>query len=386
MQLDRSNFYNRVYDDARARGLPDAQARLAASQASLETNFGQSVVGNNYFGIKAGPSWNGPSVQAGTWEEVNGSPVSTTAGFRAYQDPANSIQDWSSTINNKWPGAATAPDFGTAVEGLKYGQPGGYATDSQYGRKLRSIDANYFTPPADIPNPPSARPEPDLRAMMSEPQGLLPAPVSPVESQPLSPPSAAQSMNPQAMNDLRKGLLEQQRQYGVLPSLDNPAYAAIQAQAPIQQPIQQPQQMQTVQPAQPAQQTAYTQPQAQQFSPYGGLLSPQEGQAFEAQKQYLGSQAMNKAPSNFGKGLRNFGGTLTGALLGAALLGPVGGLLGGYMGRKVVQPGGLLGSDFPDRPQGQSRGDGSLTEYGRNVSQESGQFNNAVNSGSSGLW
>src|ERR1051325_8293066 len=52
---------NRLYDDffaehyayARAAGLPDIAARLAAVQASLESNWGRSAPGDNYHGIQA---------------------------------------------------------------------------------------------------------------------------------------------------------------------------------------------------------------------------------------------------------------------------------------------------------------------------------------------
>ncbi|RVI91829.1 glycoside hydrolase family 73 protein [Sinorhizobium meliloti] len=143
MKISKREFVESAYRQARESGLNDTQARLAASQAALETGYGRSVVGNNYFGIKAGSSWNGPSVSAGTWEDTANGPVRERARFRSYSNPVSAFGDWASTVGRRWSSAFNAPTFNEAVEGLNYGQPGGYATDRNYGAKLRSINARY---------------------------------------------------------------------------------------------------------------------------------------------------------------------------------------------------------------------------------------------------
>lgn len=143
MKISRKDFFNEAYTSARAAGLNDTQARLAASQAALETGYGKSVVGNNYFGIKAGKSWGGPAVTAGTWEDTGKGTVRERARFRAYDNPAKSFSDWASTVSKRWGDAFNAPTLEQAISGLRYGKPGGYATDRNYGAKLRAINAKY---------------------------------------------------------------------------------------------------------------------------------------------------------------------------------------------------------------------------------------------------
>ena len=135
-----NNFVRRVYEAARRIGLREPQARLAASQAALETGYGKSVKGNNYFGIKAGSSWGGDTQNFRTWEEVGGRRVNTTAKFRKYDSMEDSLVDWASTMASRWPEAMSATTFDDAKKGLRYGKPGGYATDSAYGNKLSYIE------------------------------------------------------------------------------------------------------------------------------------------------------------------------------------------------------------------------------------------------------
>ena len=139
MPTDRAGFVNNAYNQARAAGLSDTQARLAAAQAANETGYGQHVVGNNFFGIKAGPSWTGSVVNAGTSEEVNGQNQRTNANFRSYASPMDSYSDYAGLLSRNYPDAYNATDFDSAVNGLQTGKYGAYATDSRYGTKLRSI-------------------------------------------------------------------------------------------------------------------------------------------------------------------------------------------------------------------------------------------------------
>ncbi|NNU70377.1 hypothetical protein G9X67_34545 [Rhizobium sp. WYCCWR 11152] len=195
MASRQQEFYSGVYNNARAAGLSDAQARLAASQASLETGYGKSAVGNNYFGVKAGSSWKGPVKNAGTWENVNGKNVTTRANFRAYDNPLSSLLDWSSTLNKNFPSSYMADDFDSAVSGLKDGRYGSYATDPNYSSKLHSIDRNNYGPQMGImsvidPPTPSPRPSEDPFSALLSPASYqapsFPATSSPVQREALS--------------------------------------------------------------------------------------------------------------------------------------------------------------------------------------------------------
>ncbi len=125
----KTDYFNQMYEYARQAGLSDHLARLAVTQSALETGYGRSVKGNNYFGIKAGKSWNGPSQTFKTWEDVGGKRVNITDKFRKYYNPVDAFKDWEKMIGKRWPAALTAKDLPSAIDGLKYGQQGGYASD-----------------------------------------------------------------------------------------------------------------------------------------------------------------------------------------------------------------------------------------------------------------
>ncbi len=159
----QSDFARRVYSAGLDAGLPDHLARLAATQASLETGYGKSVKGNNFFGIKAGQSWTGKRQNLTTHEEYDGKRVKIKDSFRAYDDPADSLRDWAHLLKNKFPDAYNSRNFDEAVAGLQTGVYGAYATDSKYGSKLRSINNKYVGDAqpvrvAELDRPPPARP------------------------------------------------------------------------------------------------------------------------------------------------------------------------------------------------------------------------------------
>lgn len=162
----QSDYVQQVYETARAMGMSDPVARLAAAQSAVETQYGTRLVGNNYFGIKAGSSWTGPSVAAGTKEETGGTLVSTRAKFRAYPSFEASLADWYQTIGRRWPEVLQANSVEEAAAALKAGKPGGYATDSQYASKLLTIN-NRYAPDSAAPVP--ATPSPALVAQRQNP-------------------------------------------------------------------------------------------------------------------------------------------------------------------------------------------------------------------------
>src|SRR6186713_2107384 len=75
-------------------------ARAIVAQAALETGWGTSrpadASGNshNFFGIKAGAGWSGPSVASDTTEYVAGLAGTERARFRAYGSAAENVADY----------------------------------------------------------------------------------------------------------------------------------------------------------------------------------------------------------------------------------------------------------------------------------------------------
>lgn len=154
----RRGFLSKAYTAARKAGLPDAAARVAASQAALESNYGKSAPGNNFFGIKAGKSWKGTTQRLNTWEVENGVKTPIKDTFRKYESFEQSFKDWAKLVAKNWPGVLTAETFEDAAAALKAGLPGGYATDPDYAAKLgmmnnRITDAMAFNLPDQMQAP-----------------------------------------------------------------------------------------------------------------------------------------------------------------------------------------------------------------------------------------
>lgn len=382
----KQDFYNEVYGHAKSAGLNDTQAHLAASQASLETGFGRSVAGNNYFGIKAGSSWTGPTRNARTWEEVGGKRQNITDRFRAYDNPVQSLRDWATTVGNKWSSALSAPTFAEAVSALGAGKPGGYATDSKYGSKLNSIQGTYgkdvgllnaIAPDVrNIPTP-TARPEPTYTAPLSSVQRapLQEVAMSPFDASrfgpaPTSPTfDATRFASPDAVAQgkaaLQRGLLDQQLSVGILPNIP-PAVTEVPNYVDPKV---------SVQPSVAVAEAAPARSISQMTT--GAISAPQ----ISARQQQIAAQTTSDMRN------RSILGTLGGAILGGALLGPAGGLLGGYLGKSFSNSGYHPAAPERLNPNGtDDRSYGGLNDYGRDAYNESKDFRDAVDSGSAGLW
>ena len=137
------------------RLLPDAQAASADSgipahfmmgQAALETGWGRAEIRGadgqnsyNLFGIKAGGSWKGRTVDIVTTEYVNGKPQKQVDTFRAYDSYADSFRDYADMLrsNARYQNVvATGQSAAGFAQGL---QQAGYATDPNYAQKLMSV-------------------------------------------------------------------------------------------------------------------------------------------------------------------------------------------------------------------------------------------------------
>ena len=140
------DFLMRMKDHAvqasNATGIP---ARFLLGQAALESGWGKREIraadgsqSFNLFGIKAGRSWKGPTVEAMTTEYVNGAPRRMLQKFRAYGSYAEAFQDYAGLMQGNRRYAAVLKQTDSA--GFAYGlQRAGYATDPQYGDKLTRI-------------------------------------------------------------------------------------------------------------------------------------------------------------------------------------------------------------------------------------------------------
>ncbi len=120
--------------------------KLMVAQAALETGWGRHMIRGeqgepsfNLFGIKADSRWNGDAVSITTTEYREGLPMKEQASFRAYRDYESSFRDYVSFLesNPRYREVLSAADQPEVfAEKL---QEAGYATDPEYGSKIRQI-------------------------------------------------------------------------------------------------------------------------------------------------------------------------------------------------------------------------------------------------------
>lgn len=139
-------FVERVWPAAlsasRATGIP---AQFLVAQAALETGWGRAeltaadgAASHNLFNIKAGSSWQGPTVKVSAGEFVDGRWTREDSAFRRYGSYAESFADYARLLLDqpRYARVVGAQDAGTFARGL---QQSGYATDPMYGAKLERI-------------------------------------------------------------------------------------------------------------------------------------------------------------------------------------------------------------------------------------------------------
>jgi flagellar protein FlgJ len=124
-------------------GIP---AQFMLAQAALETGWGKrEIIGtdgsnsHNLFGIKAGNSWTGPTVDVATTEYIGGQPRKVVQKFRAYANEADSFADYARLMKDS-PRYARVVAAGNDARGFAQGlQKAGYATDPAYAEKLAKV-------------------------------------------------------------------------------------------------------------------------------------------------------------------------------------------------------------------------------------------------------
>lgn len=140
------DFVNRVWPHAveasRSTGVPP---QFLVAHSALESGWGKSEIrradgssSHNLFGIKAGKSWNGPTVEATTTEYVDGKPQQVVERFRAYASYEEGFRDYANLLR----GNSRYSDVIGSQDGTEFArrlQQAGYATDPMYADKLSRI-------------------------------------------------------------------------------------------------------------------------------------------------------------------------------------------------------------------------------------------------------
>lgn len=120
--------------------------RALVAQAALETGWGEHVIKNergesshNLFGIKAGSSWEGETVEVETTEYFQGKPLQVVSLFRAYDNYQESLQDYIDLVSNLPKYKSAWENRTDPIEFAQRLQDSGYATDPHYAAKIESI-------------------------------------------------------------------------------------------------------------------------------------------------------------------------------------------------------------------------------------------------------
>ncbi|QFY42440.1 flagellar assembly peptidoglycan hydrolase FlgJ [Candidatus Methylospira mobilis] len=128
---------------SRRTGIP---VQFMLGHAALESGWGKSEIrssagkaSHNLFGIKAGASWNGGTVDCMTTEYVDGVAQKRVERFRSYDSYQAAFEDYANLLKNNRRYQGVLDNAGDA-HGFAYGlQRAGYATDPAYGAKLKKV-------------------------------------------------------------------------------------------------------------------------------------------------------------------------------------------------------------------------------------------------------
>lgn len=166
--------------------------RLILAQSAIETGWGKSAPGNNYFGIKSHGQAGGNTLA--TTEFVNGKPVTVQDAFRGYASPDESVSDYASFLqaNPRYKPVLSAQ--GLEAQAAALGQSG-YATDPNYGQKVLQV-AQGIQLPGMMPSDPTSQ---EAAARVANAQAAFPdfTGQQPPQAQPSLPPQAL-AMQPAA--------------------------------------------------------------------------------------------------------------------------------------------------------------------------------------------
>lgn len=115
----------------RVSRLTGIDPRIVLAQAALETGYGKSAPNFNIFGVK------GKGSTQQTKEFIDGRMVSMPQEFRSYEGPEQSFADYAKLMQGeRYAGVRGGQTLEDQIAAL---QQSGYATDPEYGSKIRQI-------------------------------------------------------------------------------------------------------------------------------------------------------------------------------------------------------------------------------------------------------
>lgn len=144
------------------------------AQAALETGWGKAAIGNNVFGIKADPGWNGAKQLRRTWEQrPDGSTYFVNDWFRDYPTLADGVWDHFRFLkeNARYANVFDHDDTVSDLEYFHQLQADGYATDLNYASKLGAMLDSVHTFMARMSEDPAAAVKVERPLIMSGMKG-----------------------------------------------------------------------------------------------------------------------------------------------------------------------------------------------------------------------
>ena len=131
-----------IQEEAKARGYKVCSPIIA--QACIESAYNTSLLSvkyHNYFGMKCGSAWKGPSVNLATKEEYNSQLVSIRDNFRCYPDMIAGVKGYFGFISTSR--YSNLKNAATAQEYLELIKKDGYATSSSYVNTCMGVVNRY---------------------------------------------------------------------------------------------------------------------------------------------------------------------------------------------------------------------------------------------------
>lgn len=146
-----------IQEEARANGYKVCSPIIA--QACLESNYGVSQLSArwfNFFGLKCGSAWKGPSVNLATKEEYNSQLVNIRDNFRAYNSMEEGVKGYFDFISTKR--YANLKSATTPKQYLEFIKADGYATSSSYVTSCMAVISRHDLERFDNENTPKSNP------------------------------------------------------------------------------------------------------------------------------------------------------------------------------------------------------------------------------------
>ncbi len=212
---DQAAFIQNMSPEARtAAQATGLDPRVVLAQTALETGFGKSAPGNNYFGVK------GPGQVLGTQEaDASGNLVPTQDSFRIYPNAQASTQGYIDVMKQpNMAGVLQQPGMTGQIGALGRS---GYATDPNYAGKVGAIAGQLSpldptdptsafvmgrpaqagpTAPGGSPIDPNAQPPAFVQTGAPQAPAAPPVTVQAQPGQPTIPPTTLPQISPEALD------------------------------------------------------------------------------------------------------------------------------------------------------------------------------------------